>query len=122
MKRKFEAMAMFAWISSPEGVPRTTLHSDDIPSTENNWSGQNYTGYKNPDMNALLEVIETELDCDKRKKLWEKLQEIYANDLPVLPLYFRANAFILPKWLEGITPTGHQFPTTLWVEDWTRKN
>ncbi len=121
-KRKFEAMAMFAWISAPEVVPRSTLHSDDIPSAENNWAGQNYTGYRNPDMNALLEDIETELDREKRKALWHRLQEIYATDLPALPLYFRANAFILPKWLDGVTPTGHQFPTTLWVEDWTRKN
>jgi len=121
-KRKFEAMAMFAWISAPESVPRTTLHSDDIPTADNNWSGQNYTGYRNPEMNALLEVIETELDPDKRKKLWHRLQDIYATDLPALPLYFRANAFILPKWLSGLKPTGHQFPTTLWVEDWMVTN
>jgi len=26
--RRFPHMAMFAWISSPENVPRTTQHSD----------------------------------------------------------------------------------------------
>ena len=46
------------------------------------------------------------------------MQEIYARDLPVLPLYFRADPFIIPKWLKGIKPTGHQDPTTLWVEHW----
>lgn len=117
-KRKFSALAMFAWISSPESVPVTTLHSDSIPTVENNWSGQNYTGYSNPEMDALLDKIELELDRDKRKRLWDRLQEMYATDLPVLPLYFRANSFILPKWLAGVRPTGHQFPTTLWVEDW----
>jgi peptide/nickel transport system substrate-binding protein len=117
-KRKFQAMAMFAWISSPESVPRTTLHSDSIPSAENNWGGQNYTGYVNPEMDELLEQIELELDRDKRKVLWNRLQNIYANELPALPLYFRANSFIMPKWLIGVQPTGHQFPTTLWVEDW----
>ena len=40
------------------------------------------------------------------------------SDLPVLPLYFRADPFIIPKWLKGIRPTGHQDPTTLWVEHW----
>lgn len=117
-KRKFNSFAMFAWISSPESVPRTTLHSDSIPSEENNWGGQNYTGYMNPEMDELLEQIELELDRDKRKALWNRLQMIYATDLPVLPLYFRANSFIMPKWLAGVRPTGHQFPTTLWVEDW----
>lgn len=117
-KRKFEAMAMFAWISAPESVPRTTLHSDSIPTADNNWGGQNYTGYANPEMDRLLEDIEVELDRDKRKALWRQLQHIYATDLPVLPLYFRANPHVLPKWLQGLRPTGHQFPTTLWVEDW----
>ena len=117
-KRKFQAMAMFAWISSPESVPRTTLHSDSIPSEDNNWGGQNYTGYVNPEMDELLERIELELDRDKRKVLWNRLQNIYATELPALPLYFRANSFIMPKWLTGVQPTGHQFPTTLWVEDW----
>lgn len=120
-KRKFDAMAMFAWISAPESVPRTTLHSTEIPTPENNWSGQNYTGYKNLDLDELLENIELELDRDKRKEMWRTLQHIYATDLPVLPLYFRANAFIMPPWLTGIEPTGHQYPTTLWVEDWSVK-
>jgi len=117
-ERKFPFMAMFAWISSPENVPRTTLHSDHIPSPANNFAGQNYTGYKNPEMDNLLEIIETELDRDKRAKLWTRLQQIYSEDLPVIPLYFRANPYILPKWLTGITPTGHQGPSTLWIEDW----
>jgi len=117
-KRKFGAMAMFAWISAPESVPRTTLHSKEIPTESNNWSGQNYTGFKNADMDSLLEQIELELDRDKRREMWRRLQRIYATELPALPLYFRANSYILPKWLSGIEPTGHQFPSTLWVEDW----
>lgn len=117
-KRKFTGMAMFAWISSPESVPRSTLHSTEIPTAENNWSGQNTTGYQNPEMDKLLDAIEVELDRDKRKALWSRLQHIYANDLPVLPLFFRANAYIAPNWLVGLNPTGHQFPSTLWIEQW----
>jgi len=119
-KRLFTGMAMYAWISSPESVPRTTLHSAHIPDKFNNYSGQNYTGYKNPEMNRVLEKIEVELDFRKRKNLWRKLQFMYARDLPVIPLYFRANAYILPGWLKNVKPTGQQDPTTLWVEDWKR--
>jgi peptide/nickel transport system substrate-binding protein len=117
-ERKFPAMAMFAWISAPESVPRTTLHSDHIPTADNNWSGQNYTGFKNVEMDALIEQIEVELDRDKRRELWRRLQHIYAEELPALPLYFRANPYILPQWLTNLRPTGHQYPTTLWVEEW----
>jgi peptide/nickel transport system substrate-binding protein len=117
-ERRFDAMAMFAWISSPESVPRTTLHSAHIPTPENNYGGQNYTGFKNAEVDSLVERIEVELDRETRRGLWHRLQEIYADELPVIPLYFRANAFILPRWLAGVEPTGHQFPTTLWVETW----
>ena len=117
-KRLFKGMAMYAWISSPENVPRTVLHSAHIPKKSNNYSGQNYTGYKNPEMDKVLEKIEVELDFIKRKKLWRKMQQMYARDLPVIPLYFRANAYILPRWLGDVEPTGQQDPTTLWVENW----
>ena len=117
-ERIYSGLAMYAWISSPESVPRTTLHSAHIPHAGNNFSGQNYTGFKNKEMDALLEVIETELDREKRRKLWSRLQHIYASELPVIPLYFRANAYVIPNWLTGLIPTGHQYPTTLWVEKW----
>ena len=117
-KRKFKAMAMFAWLSAPESVPRLTLHSSQITTAANNWSGQNYTSYKNPEVDKLLDAIEIELDRPKRRVLWARLQKLYARDLPVLPLFFRADPFIIPKWLKGIRPTGHQDPTTLWVEHW----
>ncbi len=117
-KRKFTGIAMYAWISAPENVPRTTLHSEMIPSAENAWGGQNYTGFANPEMDALLDAIEVELDRAKRKALWSRLQRLYAEELPVIPLYWRASPFILPKWLGGVRPTGHQETTTLWVEEW----
>ncbi|MHA1600031.1 MAG: peptide ABC transporter substrate-binding protein [Alphaproteobacteria bacterium] len=117
-KRKFPGGAMFAWVSSPEIVPRTTLYSDQIPTAENNWAGQNYTSFANAEMDTVIDAIELELDREKRKTLWSRLQRIYAEELPVIPLYWRANSFILPKWLKGVRPTGHLNSTTLWVEDW----
>lgn len=119
-RRAFPAMAMFAWVSSPENVPRTTLHSDHIPTEANNWSGQNYPGFANAAMDTLIEATEIELDRDRRATLWRWLQAIYAEELPVLPLYFRANAYILPPWLAGVQPTGHQYGSTLTVETWHR--
>ncbi|MEQ8506592.1 MAG: peptide ABC transporter substrate-binding protein [Rhodospirillales bacterium] len=117
-QRKFTALAMYAWLSAPESVPRTTLHSAHIPTEANGWAGQNYTGFKNAEMDELIERIEVELDKPKRKELWKRLQEIYVTELPVIPLYFRAEPYIMPKWLTGVEPTGHQYTTSLWVENW----
>ena len=117
-KRKFAAMAMYAWVSAPENVPRSTLDSKEIPSEANGWSGQNTTDYKSAEMDRLIDAIEVELDRDKRAALWHRIQEKYLEDLPVIPLFYRADPFIIPTWLEGIVPTGHEDPSTLWVETW----
>jgi peptide/nickel transport system substrate-binding protein len=118
LKHEFPSLALFAWVSSPENVPRTTLHSTMIPSQANNFSGQNSGGYKSPEMDGLIDSLEVELDKDRRRVLWYRLQALYAEDLPDLPLFFRSDPFVLPKWLKGVEPTGHQYPTTLWVENW----
>ena len=117
-KRKFQGAALFAWISAPENVPRSNLHSKEIPTEASNWAGQNYAGYRNPEMDRLLEAIPVELDRDKRRALWRRLEAIYAEDLPDLPLWFRADAHVWPTWLDGVRPTGHLGPTSLWVEQW----
>ncbi len=117
-RREFPALAMYAWLSSPENVPRSTLHSAMIPTEENNWSGQNNPGFVNAEMDALIDKTEVELDREARRGYWKRMQQIYAGELPVLPLYFRAEPYILPKWLTGVEPTGHQATTTLWVENW----
>jgi len=120
--RRFTGMAFFGWASPPENVPRTILRSDQIPTEANNWEGQNYTGFRDPETDQLLDEIEAALDRDKRMALWHRLQRRYAEQLPVLPIYFRSAAYVMPRWLGGVTPTGHMFPTTLWVEDWTAGN
>lgn len=115
--RRFD-LAMYAWISAPENVPRSSLDSQEIPSAANNYSGQNAGGFANPEMDRLIDALETELDPKKRKELWQSAQRLYASLLPSLPLYFRSQAFVLPQWLTGVRPTGNQYPTTLWVTGW----
>ncbi len=46
VKRNF-TMALFAWISAPENVPRSMLRSDEIPSAANGLNGENFTGFRN---------------------------------------------------------------------------
>ena len=120
-KRKFRGLAMYAWLSAPRNIPRSTLHSEMIPSEGNGWSGQNYTGYSNPRLDKVLDAVEIVCEPQANTALWNELQTIYSTELPVLPLYFRATPFVLPKWLKGIRPTGHQYTTTLWIEEWFAK-
>ena len=117
-RRRLQGAALYAWISGPESVPRSTLHSEEIPRAERNWSGQNHGGWRNAEMDALLEALPQELEAERRRSLWSRLQAIYAEELPALPLWFRADAHVWPRWLDGVRPTGHLNPTSLWVEEW----
>jgi peptide/nickel transport system substrate-binding protein len=112
-QRKFDGLAMFGWISAPEHLPLTILKSDQIPTAENHYEGQNYTGYNNPKVDALIDQIELELDFDKRVPLWHELQKIYASDLPALPVNSALAALVVggPErgfWLfPPVYPTCH---------------
>ena len=117
-KRNYSGLGMYAWVQRPEGVPRSTLHSKEIPTAENGWSGQNYPGYANPQMDQALDSAERELLVDKRRGYFAEIQKIAADDLPSLPLFFRVDPFVIPKALKGVVPTGTLNSSTLWVEQW----
>lgn len=118
-ERRFEGGVMYAWMSAPNNIPKTTLHSTMIPSAENNYAGQNYPGYKNAAMDKMIDDLDVTCAPDANKALWQDLQKLYADELPALPLYYRAESFFVPVWLHGLTPTGHQHPSTLWIENWS---
>jgi peptide/nickel transport system substrate-binding protein len=120
-KRKFPAMAMYAWISSPENNPKSTFHTKNIPSDKNGWSGQNYPGWSNKKVDKLLDEIESELDAKKRKNIAKKFLYHYTNDVPVIPLYYRSDISVTPKNMTGYSLTGHQFVSTNHVERWSLK-
>jgi peptide/nickel transport system substrate-binding protein len=117
-QRDFDSLAMYSWITSPQNVPRTTLHCDEIATKQNGWSGQNIPGYCNAAMDKALDGAERELDPARRRAFFAEIERLYAEDLPVLPLYFRVDNFVIPRQLKGVTPTGNQFSSTLWIETW----
>ncbi len=118
-RRSFTGLAMFSWSNSVGSSPRQVLYSTQIPSAANNWGGTDYTGYRDSRMDADIDAMERELDPAKQASVWADMQRRYAEQLPVLPLFFGSEAHIWPLWLHGVVPTGHNQPTTLWAETWT---
>ncbi len=117
--RQFTGLAMFAWSSSVESSPRQVLSSGQIPSAANGWGGGDYTDFHDPRMDADIDALERELDLAKRRPIWAEIERIYAEQLPVLPLFFGSEAHVWPLWLHGVVPTGHNQPTSLAAEGWT---
>ncbi len=117
-QRKFD-LAMYSWISNPENSPRSTLHSMSIPTKQNSWAGQNFPGYSNPQMDKMIDELEKELDFEKRAEIAKKVVKKYAEDLPVIPVYYRPNTTVVPAGIKNYRLSGHQYYETLNVEDWT---
>lgn len=117
-KQQFTGLAQMAWSSDPEAPPSDTLSTAGIPTAANNYAGVNYSHFSNPAMDKLIDETKRELDPAKRKPLWIRMQKIYTEELPVLPLYFRTDVYVVPKWLTGILRPGHLPLTSEGVENW----
>jgi peptide/nickel transport system substrate-binding protein len=118
-KRKFAGMALFAWVSSPENSPRSTVSSKAIPSNKNGWSGQNFMGWTNAQVDKDLDALDLEFDAKKRTTLVHDILKAYTDEVPVLPLYYRSDISVVPKNLKNYKMSGHQFYETNYIEDWS---
>jgi Bacterial extracellular solute-binding proteins, family 5 Middle. len=118
-KRKYDAMALFAWVSSPESSPRSTVFSGSIPTNANGWSGQNFMGWANKDVDTALEALDVEFNAKKRAELAHIILKNYTAEVPVIPLYYRSDISVVPTNLKNYRNTGHQFPETNTVENWS---
>jgi peptide/nickel transport system substrate-binding protein len=117
-KQQFTALAQLAWSSNPESPPTSTLATAGIPTAANNYAGANYPQFSHPGMDKLIDDVQRELDPAKRKPLWFEMQKIYTDEVPVLPLYFRTDVYVVPKWLTGVLKQG-QLPSNYFgVETW----
>ncbi len=116
--RSYTGMEMYSWSSAVTETPLRTLDSSQIPQAANNYGGANYTGFSDPKMDADISAAVAELDPAKQKAIWADMQTIYADALPVLPLFFRSEPHITPLWLRGYEPTGQGDMSCYWAENW----
>ncbi len=117
-KRQYTGLSIYRCVCGISYPARQTLSSEQIPTAANNFSGSNFMDWHNATVDAGIKVTENELDAGKRAAAWAAMQHAYADDLPVLPLYFPTTAVALPKWLHGYLPTGITDYPPLWVENW----
>jgi peptide/nickel transport system substrate-binding protein len=116
--RKFD-LAYYAWTNLPEFLLEPVYGKSGIPSAENNYRGLNFPGLDDDEMNKTVRELATEMAPARRLLLWRRAQQIYAEQLPALPLSFSPDVYILPATMTGVEPTGHMIPISFWVEDWT---
>lgn len=86
----------------------------DYPDAENylsvfyskNPAPPNYTRYKNPQFDALLEKALTEQNDSLRYKLYQQADQVMINDAPVVPLWYDKSVRLVQTNVKGFRPNG----------------
>ena len=73
-------------------------------SSQNQKGAWNFLGYRNPEVDRLLEAGRRTLDPNRRRQLYHQLQEIMVADPPCLLLFAADTIFAAPKNLRGLQP------------------
>ena len=90
-KQRFQMFGGLAWIADypdPENFLDVLFHSE---------SSDNNMGYSNPELDRLLEQARTELDQEKRFKIYNRAEEIIVEDAPWIPLWHGDEGYVLVK-------------------------
>lgn len=92
--RQFD-MAQFGWMSSI-GPSCMLFVTGEIPGPypdfQKGWGGANAMGYSNPGFDQACKAVMASLpDTEDYKNALQQVQQIFAEELPVIPLYFYTN-------------------------------
>jgi len=81
-------------------------------------SGNNYTGWKNPDYYALLFAAARENNPTARIQFFQKAEAILLNAAPLIPIYYYTHVFLIQPSVKGWNPTllDHHPYKHVWLE------
>jgi len=105
----------------PWGQASSIFSSALIPVEKNGALGSNLSRWSSRENETLCRAIYEELGGDRRKKLIREQQELVAEEVPMVPLYFRPRVSAAKKHIQNFTPRG--FGSTMWnIEKWRCEN
>ena len=100
--RQFD-LVQFSW-KTGSLPPCQFYETEQIPNLENNWLKVNVSGYSNPEFDLACELARTTRQDDQEN--YEQRQKdvlsLFAQELPVLPLYYRLKVAVGRPDLCGI--------------------
>jgi peptide/nickel transport system substrate-binding protein len=96
-------VAQFAWLVGVE-PPCDLYTSSQIPGAENAWTGENATGFSDPEYDAACAAaLQTLPGTAAHEQNHHEAQRIFAEQLPVIPLYLRLKLAATRPDLQGFT-------------------
>jgi peptide/nickel transport system substrate-binding protein len=109
-KHNFEAIIM-GWT-----IPLNPDLYDVFNSRKVNPGELNFIGYSNPEVDRLIDEGRFNLEQGVRKKAYDRIQEIFQEDVPYVFLYIPEELIIVSKRFQGpeVAPLGFGFN----IEEW----
>jgi len=110
---KLEYDLLIQWWTTP---PDPDLYDHHFSTSGNNW-----WAYNNPEVDELLVEARSEPDHAKRVELVHQLETIFADDLPVLYLYYQPELQARSKRTQGFPAMGYRDALTwskdIWIQE-----
>lgn len=81
------------------------------------WEGSNpnnRTGWKNARYDELIAASMRETDPQQRWRILQQAEEIFCQELPVLPIYYYVKSDLLAPWVQGYKPHLGGVHSTRW--------
>jgi peptide/nickel transport system substrate-binding protein len=108
--RNFE-LALFSW-NNGLFAPCEVYLSSQIPGPENQWTAPNNPGYASAEYDSACQsALDTLHGTPTYAYYHAKAQTIFAQDLPVLPLYFVPKLVAVRPGVTGISPDPSEYLT-----------
>ena len=85
----------------------------------NNWSGRNFSKWKNDAYDKLFDQVLVELNPEKAVMMWQQLNDLVINDYADIPLVDRKSTSSKLKALSG--PDLRAFDNETWnIAEWKK--
>jgi peptide/nickel transport system substrate-binding protein len=118
-RRTFE-LALFAWIAGPDPRGWERWSCAGVPSPTNNWTGNNFPGWCFFEADKAIRIATTTIERTERREAYVLQQQLFSQEVPVLPLFQRVDIGVMSPSLQGvqIDPTA---PITWNIGEWIRE-
>jgi peptide/nickel transport system substrate-binding protein len=90
-------VALYGFDGGPDPDPYPAYHTSQARP-----GGDNLSGFSNPDADLLLQTARQTSDVAARLALYRQFQEVFADELPSLPLYQHTFTYVIDKHLQGV--------------------
>ncbi|HEY3118185.1 MAG TPA: ABC transporter substrate-binding protein, partial [Chloroflexota bacterium] len=97
------------------------LATAQIPSAATRWLGGNRGAWSSSEFDRLFNTFNTTLDRSERVRLMRQMLRLYADDLPLISLFFRGSAFAHVAELTGPGPCAPETNPAWNIHEWEFK-